>query len=270
MLTESEARRLVLAHSAARERMTVAASRQAEREVQRFTAWYETAAIAALTLRISLMVEAAQRQTAAVTDAYFARVLSKALGRSAPPLGRIEVGDLRVGITHPGAYGRVADQYRYDVSRGVAPTQALERATERAGTIARTDVDLAFRKQAQAVLEKAPVSGYRRVIHPELSRGGSCGLCVVASDRVYFKADLLPIHDNCRCGILPIFGDDDPGSKLNKADLKGVYAAAGSTGAADLKRTRFVVHQHGELGPVLREAGDEFRSPSDVAESTTH
>jgi hypothetical protein len=41
------------------------------------------------------------------------------------------------------------------------------------------------------------VTGYRRVIHPELSKSGTCGLCVAAADRIYYVDDLMPIHTNC-------------------------------------------------------------------------
>ena len=51
----------------------------------------------------------------------------------------------------------------------------------------------------------------------------------------------------------------DPGGTLNDEDLKRVYESAPSTYAADLKRVRYNVHQHGELGPVLTNRAHDFR-----------
>jgi hypothetical protein len=92
----------------------------------------------------------------------------------------------------------------------------------------------------------------------------------VASDRTYKSKDLMALHDRCKCTVLPIVNGQDPGLTLNGADLAAFYKSAGSTGAADLKKTRYVVHQHGELGPVLRAAGDKFTGPAQVAANATH
>ena len=117
------------------------------------------------------------------------------------------------------------------------------------------DLTMAMRESARTVLADADdVIGYRRVIHPEQSRGGSCGLCVVAADRLYRKSELLPIHGRCRCTIAPVTRAHDPGAELNAADLDQLYGAAGSSRREDLKRVRVTVEQHGELGPQLRAA----------------
>ena len=111
------------------------------------------------------------------------------------------------------------------------------------------------------------VAGWRRVIHPELARktGMSCGLCIVASDRLYTREELLPLHGGCHCAVVPVYFGADMGSQLNQADLKRIYQAAGTSAASGLKRTRISVKDNGELGPVLVRAGDAFKSPEDVA-----
>lgn len=43
----------------------------------------------------------------------------------------------------------------------------------------------------------ARIIGFRRIIHPEFSTGGVCGLCVAASDRIYHRETLRPIHLRC-------------------------------------------------------------------------
>ncbi len=54
---------------------------------------------------------------------------------------------------------------------------------------------------------------------------------------------------------MPLVAGADVGARLNREDLQRIYAAAGSTAAADLKRTRVQVNEHGELGPVLTVRG---------------
>lgn len=100
------------------------------------------------------------------------------------------------------------------------------------------------------------IIGFRRIIHPEFSTGGVCGLCVAASDRVYHRETLRPIHLRCKCTSAPVTATYDPGLDLNDADIKRLKTEAGSNSAADLKRTRYTV-THTELGPVLAPAEGE-------------
>jgi hypothetical protein len=65
----------------------------------------------------------------------------------------------------------------------------VEAAVERVAAVADMDMQLADRAQSRRSSPSRPsavdITGYRRVIHPEVSKGGSCGLCIAASDRVY-------------------------------------------------------------------------------------
>jgi hypothetical protein len=266
----ADVQQLVVAQAVVRQDLGAQAAAATADRVRSFNGWYDTAAITALCDRIVREVEARQRQTASATDAYLSRVLTILRGRPTPPAGSVKVTGLRVGVTHAGAYGRLADQFRYEISQGTPAPAALEHVVTRAETMAATDTDLAFRAQAQKVMIVRKVDGWRRIIHPEMSRGGTCGLCVAASDRTYKRGDLMALHDRCHCTVLPIVNGQDPGLDLNGQDLRVLYAKAGSTGAADLKKARYVIHMHGELGPVLRAAGDAWRSPSRVAADTSH
>jgi hypothetical protein len=256
----------VAAYAAARARLAEQAQRQAAALVEPFGAWWDTAAVTLLAARIAAAVQAAQRQTAALTDAYLARVATLIAGRRVGPVGRIDVAGLR-GVQSADVYGRVADTYRYQLALGAAEPQARARAVLRAETAAGTDTTLAVRAQARKFMVVREVDGFRRIIRPELSAGGTCGLCIAAADRTYHRAELLPIHDRCNCDVLPVINGVDPGRNLNAADLAALYEAAGSTAAAALKRVRVAVHDHGELGPVLRERGHDFRGPEQVAAS---
>ncbi len=176
------------------------------------------------------------------------------------------------------AYGRVADQYRFGVvANGDTADAALAKALVRVEAVARTDMTLAVREQVRKTLGRIRgVTGYRRILRPELSETGPCGLCVVAADRTYKVEHLMPIHDRCCCDVLPVIGDADPGLNLNASDLRRIYEAAGGTGgevrgrdgrrhSAALKKIRVALGEHGELGPVLFDADQNYRGLRDVA-----
>lgn len=171
-------------------------------------------------------------------------------------------------------YGRVADGARFDqVANDMDEPTARQRAIVRVQAAAHTDMTLAVRAQYERALKDGRTvraDGWRRILRPELSQSGPCGLCVVAADRVYSRGDLLPIHDRCVCEVLPILGDLDPGLILNSDDLSRIYKEAGSTGGGKreggaLKNVRVALTEHGELGPVLTRADQHFRGMQQVA-----
>lgn len=178
---------------------------------------------------------------------------------------------------------RAAEAYRYEKSIGSDEDKANAAAEQRIERIVEDNMMLAGRMAAQQTLklvddEAGTIVGYRRVIHPELSKGGVCGLCVVAADRWYKIETLQPIHARCECTIAPIVrkGNDllDPGADLYQVDLDQLYEDASEvapmedivdrrtgevigtrkalgTSAKALKKTRYVIVDHHELGPVL-------------------
>lgn len=238
--------------------------------VRSFTGWYDTSAITDWTRRLVSLVEPVQRVLARSTDSYLARSTTLLTGRSVRPVGAVDVSALRTGVTHEGAYGRVADTYRYQAAKIkqleqtalVSPEQA---AVNRARTVAQTDVRQASQHQSQKFMERTPkITGYRRVIHPEVSAGGTCGLCIAASDRLYKPQELMPIHDKCNCLPLPVYDDNDPGSALNAGDLSRLYDDAGKSYGQDLKRTRYKITEHGELGPLLNPKAADVRTAADA------
>lgn len=164
-------------------------------------------------------------------------------------------------------YGRAADTFRREVAvEGRTEDQARRKALLRIQVAAETDVTLAVRQQHLAgLVNLADVRGYRRILHPELTKEGPCGLCVVAAGRLYRIAELLPMHARCACEVLPVIGEMDPGVSLNRDDLAALYQAAGGTDAAALRRLRVALTEHGELGPVLVDADQHWRSPAQVA-----
>lgn len=110
------------------------------------------------------------------------------------------------------------------------------------------------------------VIGYRRVLRPELSQHGPCGLCVVAATRWYTIGDLQAIHHDCKCVTLPVTKDSDPGRTMNATDLRDyldrIYeAAGGTTDGRALKRVQVEILEHGELGRVVGYVPKNPRKP---------
>lgn len=175
-------------------------------------------------------------------------------------------------FTHPRKADRIelwkrpAEQFRYEISQGKNVADALASTMERAASIAKTDVKMADRNAKIATFRRENVTGYRRMIHPERSKTGVCGLCLVAADRIYSTDELLPIHNGCVCDVAPITSRNDPGLELHKKDLEQLYQAAGnSTAGKDLKRVKVKTVENGELGPILVEVGGKgYVSPEEA------
>lgn len=264
---------LVNAQAAARERTTTAVIAAVRRAFGLVGDWYDRDEVDAAVRLAAASVATGRTMIAGSTESYL-RLLLGQLGTTPPRRIDPPVPEPR-GIPVTQEWARPVKQYRYARLTGLDDLEAEDRALQRAEALAGTDLDLAARDTARELYEGTPqVTGYRRVIHPELNRSGPgghavCGLCVAASDRVYGKAELLPIHDRCYCETAPIVrGEPDPGRELNRDSLRQLYETAGSTAADALKATRWTVHQHGELGPVLRRAGDAFRDEADAEADT--
>lgn len=170
----------------------------------------------------------------------------------------------RSGVLSTDVWERPAQELRRLLKQRKPLTEAYEAANHRVETLAHTDLHTATMQMQQDVFNaSAKITGYRRIIHPELSKSGTCGLCVVAADRVYKKEDLAALHDNCECTVLPVVGAVDPGLALNQDDLRKLYAAGGGTSAQYLKTIRVKTLTNGELGPILVQDGSKVKDESD-------
>lgn len=170
--------------------------------------------------------------------------------------GGRRVVDLDEDATTVGMFNRPARVQRYLESKGVGSVEARVAAEDRLSLLVGDNVMLAQRLAEAEIIAQAAsiderITGLRRVIHPELSRTGVCGLCIAAADRIYKVADLMPIHDRCKCTAAAVTDEFDPADELNSTDLGELYRLSSGTSAAELKRLRYQVDEHGELGPVL-------------------
>lgn len=278
---------LVEAQAAAREALTGQITELAQNAVQAFDGWYVDRRVQQWAAQVAGLTEPLLRALARDTDAYQARVLSLITGRRVRPVGAVDVASLRQGVSHAAVYARIASAYRWQQSQLDAAARSIvaapdpkvpdlvtpvEAAATRAEVLAATDAQLAVRNQSQRVMadahQRGLITGWRRVIHPELSKGGTCGLCVAASDRLYGAKEPMPLHTRCHCVPMPVREGRDPGSALNAADLNRLYSEAGSTSTADLKRTRYRITEHSELGPLLSEHGAPVRTARQARRDT--
>lgn len=255
--------------------------------------WYDTSEITSLARNLARISDGFSVATARNMDSFMADSVEWLTGKKIQSVGiRRTLGltgerGVRTGITTAGVFGRSADTYRYqqavidqqfvdDVEAGVSePTELaapLDAAVERAKRAAQLNVALAGRNQAVATLTQAVregvISGYRRVLHAELSHEGSCGLCVADSTRVYRSDHLLPMHPGCHCIPVPLTSTRDPGAAINDRDLARFYDAAGGSSAEKLRKTRYKVDEHGEVGPVLRPFDAPIRTAKQAARDT--
>lgn len=229
-----------------------------------FDAWYSTAAVTAVAAEMAQFSQAGQDRIAGTAQNFIANVVAVMLGtrvtipQTTLPPTRGENAPLSLVHTRP------AEAYRKAFATGATHAEAVDAAVRRGVSLQADDLRLASRATQQSVMGELGVGQYRRIVRPELSETGSCGMCIVAADRIYKTAELLPMHSGCKCETMPIIGDDDPGRSLNKKDLDRFYDDAGSNKRDDLLLTRYTINEHGEYGPTLTRSQDNFRGPANV------
>lgn len=259
---------IVSAAGTRRADMARTASMRIASELSRFDGWYSDPLVDELAGLLGMIADGATRNGALVSDAYLTSVMRQ-MGEIPVSGPDVVQGSARAGVTSSDAYARLASKYRYHLSTGVDKPRALDLIIKRADRMIATDVSLGAREQSRATMAANGIKLYRRVVRPEMSQGGTCGLCFVAADREYSTSDLLPIHGGCLCLTMPIT-DQDPGMSLNAEDLQSIYdAAGGSTKGPDLKRVRVQVDENGELGPVLSEAKHHTRTKEEVVKDSS-
>jgi hypothetical protein len=141
---------------------------------------------------------------------------------------------------------------------------AVQRGQTRLESLVSTDLQMAKVRQAQQSLDKAEAPFYRRVL-----RGPhSCAKCIIASTLRYRKSELLPIHPGCDCDVEPIHNPNAP-LVLNEEALLATheqvqkFAGIANPSAKDYQNL-LVVHEHGEIGPVLGWRGEKFTGPTEI------
>lgn len=186
---------------------------------------------------IAQMVLAGQRATVVATDAGLSFAAGVATATDVTPVGldteRLIGRRVRRGQLLEEVYARVGKVARED---------GPERAQQYLETLIRNDMQLAQREAAYAHSQAdRRVVGWRRQVNPA---GETCGLCVVASTRVYGKINKLQIHANCNCSVHEVYTTDlsesqwDTMDENREAVSMGVHRSAGTTPGAVFDQER--------------------------------
>lgn len=158
---------------------------------------WDEADVARFQSRVLPVVQAGQRRTVALTDAYLARATrTRPVGLVADDLIGAAV---RNGTDPADVYRRPFVQLWSALSNGARFMDAMNAAGVRAAQSASTDVSLTMRASADAfdaqAADEARIVGWERVLDPD-----ACAYCATASTQRYRSANLDPIHANCVVG----------------------------------------------------------------------
>lgn len=268
MAVDPAVRRVILNHQAQTEALRARIVRFIEATWGSLRSWRD-ADIDRFVAAVAPVVEGGQRLTANLTDAYLAAVAAATLDTPIRPRGidpRSVTTEALRGIGTAEMWQRVGVTVWTALSRGASLPDAVDQGLTRAISLATTNLQLAKTHTSRSILSADPgVVGYRRV----LEGVGSCGLCAVASTQRYHDGDLMPIHPGCDCSVAPIYGTADPGRVIDPDALSDIRETLEvrfgvETNRAEDLRDQLVVHEHGEIGPVLAVRGQTFTGPSDI------
>lgn len=247
------------------------------------SAGFRDADVDRLIAKLVPIVQAGQIQVAQLTDAYIGRqaVLAGVVHNAG--VDRAAIVGYR-GTPAAEVYRRPAVATYTALAGGAAYPDAVKAGLDRLISIAGTDMQQAKNRQSASAIEKSGFAGYRRV----LTGRENCAFCAIASTQRYHKADLMPIHPGCDCGVKPFKGD--PGvqviepelleqvhglidAKLNGTDRSARDLGLGKVSSSGQPLSDFtdliITNEHGELGPTLGWRSDKFTSKSDI-ESLAH
>lgn len=203
------------------------------------------------------LVQGAQRALASVVSIYVADQAARATDRTvAPPaIPDSAVVNLR-GVDPAAVYRRPFVTTYVALSRGDDLPTAVDRGVTRLEQVAEGDMQQthsnAVRAAMQALPEDVAPSGWRRV--PQGPR--TCGLCIVASTKLYGVEALNPLHGGCDCSVEAVFGSHPSVGPERKAAVKAALEEIGA--GRNYRNLRGLVVEHGELGPMLVRPKDHF------------
>lgn len=242
------------------------------------TSSWRDADIDAFVASVVPLIAQGQLQIARLTDAHLRQVdeLVFGLKRSVTSVDMREVSGaaVRAGVSPEQVYARAGISVYAALSEGKPLQQATQLGLQRALTLAATDLQLAKTTTAKVRFDQdRTITTYRRV----LTGRESCALCSIASQHIYKRGDLMPIHAHCDCGVVPVRGTRNPAADINASrlitDPTAIDARLGAVADVELDSVaearsdldRIATHMHGEIGPVLTINGQRFSGPGDIA-----
>jgi hypothetical protein len=202
------------------------------------------------------IVESAQRQSVALTNAYLARALER------QPVG-LDVTALigatvRNGTPPEEVYTRPFVTLWSELGEGKPWEEAAAMGLSRAVGAAATDVQLSMRGTLGAVQQADPsIYGYERV-----TDGAACNFCLEVDGAYVFSGDAFPLHSGCGCGVSPL-----------EAPHRGAVRLPDGTQVRDFQYGPLnpqplpegvAVKEHGEMGAVLVDPSQHFMTEAEA------
>jgi hypothetical protein len=205
------------------------------------------------------VVEVAQRQSVALTNAYIARALER------QPVGLDTTALIgaaaRNGTPPETVYERPFVTLWSELGAGKPWADAAAMGLSRATGAVATDVQLSMRASLGAIQSAdSNIYGYERV-----TDGAACNFCLELDGAYVFSADAFPLHAGCGCGIAAL-----------EAPHRGAVRLPDGTKVRDFQYGPLnpqplpegvAVKEHGEMGAVLTDPSQHF---TDEAEALAH
>jgi hypothetical protein len=215
------------------------------------------------------LVLGGQQQVSALTAAYLAQQKAALLGvPNRPfnvPLSKVSGKATRYGVDPLDVYRRPVVEVWRQLSLDKTYPQAVDLGEQRLVKIAETDLQLTKTRTASEVIQQDKTAiGYRRVLVGE----ENCALCTIAATQLYGKAELMPIHPACDCGVGPVYDDEDFDElkQLRAAHdaVKREFGRAAADGRAIDYRKLILTRENSETGPILVVARHKFTAEEDL------
>jgi hypothetical protein len=187
---------------------------------------------------LGIVVQAAQMLVGNLTTV---DISHKFGGKPVPVDPAIAIRD--TGIQKSQEYQRPFWETVKAVRNGKDDVTALQAGVIRLHQLTDTDLQMAKVRQAQIALRANGVKTYRRVTTSD----NPCDLCEMAATQIYYTDNLMPIHTNCSCDIVPDDTDETPSATPEP----------------------ITVRTHGEVGPLLTNTGDHFMGPQQLPDPPT-
>lgn len=223
-------------------------------------------------LDISLpLVQAGQETSSSATATYLQMqldILGSGVLITPPALDGIVGAPLRNGTPPEVVYTRPFETVWTSLSRGMDYQHAIENGANRLRQLIETDIQLAHTHTAQNIISRTNgIVGSRRVP----SGAYTCALCLIASTQFYHKKNLMPIHPGCDCRVVPAIkegGMSEPDAELLERIHQAIedqFGISDRSGRSIDYRKISLVREHGEYGPTLTVAKNNFTGPNDLA-----
>lgn len=224
--------------------------------------------------RVVPRIEAGQKLTAEITDAYVARVVADELasGISRGVVAPVTTEALR-GVAAADVYHRPFSSVYAGLGAGKPLGSAVKAGKNRLMKIVSTNMQLAKTHSSRQAMQRSGAVMFQRV----LTGRENCALCTIASTQRYWVKDLLPIHPGCDCNVKPLTGDPKK-QVINRTKLEQVHDAVEAEFGGTDRGARFITgrndrsdyldlivdQEHGELGPTLTWRHQNFDGPAEV------